>query len=170
MTDEHSQDEPDTDQPPRTPTLKIARQLARELVGVATVEVVGIKGGISVDVTPCNRDARAFGWADFSHELILQVGNYGGRWELGAGPEDVALLEDIARSVIAGRVREVFAPGRSAISVTLADGAVETEIGGKAPAGCLPLPFWQRWSRGIQYAPYRYDGASASLEDRSRLS
>ncbi|MEU6073934.1 hypothetical protein [Micromonospora sp. NPDC047074] len=155
MTDEHGRDEPDTDQPPRTPTLNIARQLARELVGVATVEIDGVEGGISISVTPRNPDARAFGWTDFSDELILQVGDHGGRWELEAGPEDVALLEDIARSVIADRVREVFAPGRSAISVTLADGAVETEIGGEAPAGCLPLPFWRRWSRGIQYAPYR---------------
>ncbi|MBQ1072616.1 hypothetical protein KBX06_05455 [Micromonospora sp. C31] len=152
---EHGHDEPDTDQLPRTPTLKFAKQLARELVGVATVEIDGIQGGTSVDVTPRNPHARAFGWMDFSQQLILQVGGYGGRWELDAGPEDVALLEGIARSVIAGRVREVFAPGRSAISVTLADGAVETEIGGEAPAGCLPLPFWRRWSRSVQYAPYR---------------
>ncbi|MFI1191859.1 hypothetical protein ACH4T9_01060 [Micromonospora sp. NPDC020750] len=146
---------PNTDEPSWTPTLNIARQLARELVGVATVEIVGIKGGISVDVTPRNPDAHAFGWTDFSDQLILQVGDYGGRWELGAGPEDVALLEDIARSVIAGRVRQVLAPGRSAISVMRADGTVETEVGGEAPAGCLPLPFWRRWSHSIQYAPYR---------------
>ncbi|MCW3838928.1 hypothetical protein ONA70_02310 [Micromonospora yasonensis] len=155
MTDEHGQDEPGTDQSPGTPTLKIARQLAKELAGVATVEVDRIEGGISVGVTPRNPDARAFGWTDFSDELILGVGDHGGRWELEAGPEDLALLEDIARSVIAGRVREVFAPGRSAVSVTLADGSVETEIGGEAPAGCLPLPFWRRWSRSVQYAPYR---------------
>ncbi|MFE9202525.1 hypothetical protein [Micromonospora sp. NPDC007230] len=155
MTDEHGHDEPDPNQLPRTPTLKIARQLAQELAGVATVEVDTIEGRISVAVTPRNPDARAFGWTDFSDELILGVGDYGGRWELEAGPEDVALLEDIARSVIAGRVREVFAPGRSAVSVTLADGSVETEIGGEAPAGCLPLPFWRRWSRSVQYAPYR---------------
>ncbi|MFU8872298.1 hypothetical protein [Micromonospora sp. SL4-19] len=155
MTDERGLDEPDTDQPPRTPTLKVARQLAKELAGVATVEVDRVKGGISVSITPSNPDARAFGWTDFSDELILGVGDYGGRWELEAGPEDVALLEDIARSVIAGRVREVFAAGRSAVSVTLANGSVETEIGGEVPAGCLPLPFWRRWSRSVQYAPYR---------------
>ncbi|MFF3867582.1 hypothetical protein [Micromonospora sp. NPDC001898] len=146
---------PDTVEPPRTPTLKIARQLARELVGVATVDIDGIQAGISVNVIPRNPDARAFGWTDFSDQLILQVGDYGGRWELETGPEDLALLEDIARSVIAGRVREVLAPGRSAISVMLADGAVETEVGGEAPVGCLPLPFWRRWSHSIQYAPYR---------------
>lgn len=155
VTDEHSHDEPDNEQPPRTPTLKIARQLAQELAGVATVEINTINGGMSVGVTPRNPDARAFGWTDFSDELVLEVGDYGGRWELKAVPEDIALLEDIARSVIAGRVREVFAPGRSAISVTLASGSVETEIGGEAPAGCLPLPFWRRWSRSTQYAPYR---------------
>ncbi|SDZ39634.1 hypothetical protein SAMN05444365_1135 [Micromonospora pattaloongensis] len=121
---------------------------------MATVKVDGVEGGISVSVTPRNPDARAFGWTDFSDELILEVGDYGGRWELEAGPEDVALLEDIVRSVIAGRVREVFAPGRSSVSVTLADASVETEIGGRGPTGCLPLPFWRRWSRSVQYAPY----------------
>ncbi|MEV4134590.1 hypothetical protein AB0J72_20765 [Dactylosporangium sp. NPDC049742] len=155
MTDEHGQDEPDTDQPPRTPTLQVARQLAQELAGVATVEVDRFLGGISVGITPSRPDACAFGWMDFSDGLILQVGDYGGRWELDAGPEDFALLEDIARSVIAGRVREVFAPGRSAVSVTLADGSVETEIGNEVPAGCLPLPFWRRWSPSVQYAAYR---------------
>ncbi|MEU9824991.1 hypothetical protein [Micromonospora chersina] len=155
MTNEHGHDGPDTNQLPRTPTLHFARQLAKELAGAATVEVDSIEGGISVDVTPRNPNARAFGWTDFSEELILGVGDYGGRWELEAGPEDVALLEDIARSVVAGRVREVSAPGRSAVSVTLADGSVETEIGGEAPAGCLPLPFWRRWSRSVQYAPYK---------------
>jgi hypothetical protein len=155
VTDEHGQDEPDISQPPRAPTLEIARQLAKELAGVGEVEVDDIEGGISVSVTPHNPDARAFGWTDFSYGLILGVGDHGGRWELEVGPEDIALLEDIARSVIAGRVREVLAPGRSAVSVRLADGSVETEIGGEAPAGCLPLPFWRRWSRSVQYAPYR---------------
>ncbi|SCL55782.1 hypothetical protein GA0070608_1544 [Micromonospora peucetia] len=154
VTDEHGQGAPDTDEPSRTPTLRIARQLSEELFGAATVGIAGVKGGISVTVTPHNPDARAFGWADFSDQLVLAVGDHGGRWELDAAPEDVALLEDIARSVIAGRVREVFAPGRSAVSVTLADGSVETEIGGEAPTGCLPLPFWRRWSRSVQYAPY----------------
>lgn len=154
MTDERGQDEPSS-QPPRTPTLKVARQLAKELAGAATVEVNSIEGGILVNVTPSNPDARAFGWTDFSEEIVLAVGDYGGRWELEAGPEDLALLEDIARSVIAGRVREVFAPGRSAVSIMLADGSVETEIGGDVPVGCLPLPFWRRWSRSVHYAPYR---------------
>lgn len=128
--------------------------MARELAGAAAVRVDNIEGGITVGVAPRNPRARAFGWTDFSGDIIVGIGDHGGRWELGAGPEDVALLHDIARSVIAGRVSEVFAPGRSAVSVTLADGSVETEIGGEAPMGCLPLPFWRRWSRSIHYAPY----------------
>lgn len=154
MTQEQGQDEPHTEQPSRTPTLTFARHLAKELAGVATVKVDDIEGGITVGVTPRKPDARAFGWTNFSDDIIMGIGDHGGRWELGAGPEDVALLRDIARSVIAGRVSEVFAPGRSAVSVTLADGSVETEIGGEAPIGCLPLPFWRRWSRTIHYAPY----------------
>ncbi|MGC5309241.1 hypothetical protein [Micromonospora zamorensis] len=154
MTNKQGKDETHTGEPTWTPTLEFARHLAKELAGVATVQVDDIEGGITVGVTPRNPNTRAFGWTDFSSEIVMAIGDHGGRWELGAGPEDVALLQDIARSVIAGRVREVFAPGRSAVSVTLADGSVETEIGGEAPIGCLPLPFWRRWSRTIHYGPY----------------
>jgi hypothetical protein len=151
--EEHTKARAGPDRQP--PTLEFARRLARELQGVATVEIEDIEGGRSVSVTPTNPNACAFVWADFSDGLVIQVGEYGGRWELEAAPEDVALLEDIARSVIAGRVREVRAPVRSAVSVRLADGSLDTEIGSDAPVGCLPLPFWRRWSRSIQYAPYR---------------
>ena len=125
---------------------------------MATVKVDNIEGGITVGVTPRNPDARAFGWTDFPDEMILGIGDHGGRWELGAGAEDVALLRDIARSVIAGRVREVFAPGRSAVSVTLADGSVETEVGGEAldrlPAATLLAALVpQRPPRPVQHKP-----------------
>ena len=72
-----------------------------------------------------------------------------------AAPEGLAFLEDVARSVIAGRVREVMARGRSRVAVTLADGSAETETGYEGLAGCLPLPLWRRWSRAVQYAAYR---------------
>ncbi|HWH01064.1 MAG TPA: hypothetical protein VNV66_17525 [Pilimelia sp.] len=156
MSDEHAQEQPDSDQRRvEPPTLELARRLVRELAGAATVEIDSIEGGISVTVTPTNPRARAFGWADFSDELVMQVGDYGGRWQLEAAAGDVALLEDIARSVIAGRVREVLAPGRSAVSVRLADGSVQTETGSEAPVGCIPMPFWRCWSRSVQYTPYR---------------
>lgn len=139
---------------------------------MANVEVDNIEGGITVGVTPRNPDARAFGWTDFPDEIILGIGDHGARWDLGAGPEDVALLQDIARSVIAGRVREVFAPGRSAVSVTLVDGSIETEIGGKAPIGCLPLPFWRRWSRSVHFLYFPPDAglvrARGARADRDR--
>lgn len=155
---EHGEEESETGERPQAQTLGLARQLATELADVATVQIDSIEGGITVTVTPHNSNARAFMWADFSDEMVLQVGDFGGRWELEAVPEDIALFEDIVRSVIAGRVREVFALDRSAVSVTLADGSVATEIGGEAPLGCLPLPFWRRWSRSIQYAPYEPGG------------
>lgn len=150
---EHTADEPGARGP--APTRELARRLAGELAGVATVGIADIDGGIAVTITPANARARDFGWADFTEEIVLKVGDLGGRWQLAGAPDDLAYLEDVARSVIAGRVREVLAPGRSRISVTLADRTVETETGYDMPAGCLPLPFWPRWSRTIQYEPYR---------------
>jgi hypothetical protein len=155
VSDHYSRDGFNSDQPPPSPSLQLAKQLAQELVGTATVEIDNVEIGIVVTVTPTNPHGRRFGWMDFAGQLVVEVGDYGGRWELEARPEDLAFLEDIARSVIAGRVREVFALGRSSVSVTLADGSVATETGYQAPAGCLPLPFWRRWSRSVRYAPYR---------------
>ena len=92
---------------------------------------------------------------DFGDEIVVEVGQFGGRWEIGAEEEDLAFLEDLVRSVIAGRVSEVFAVGRSRVVVTLAEGTQAVETGYDGPAGCLPLPLWPRWSRKIQYLPYQ---------------
>jgi hypothetical protein len=88
-------------------------------------------------------------------ELIVQAGNNGGRWELDRSVADAVLVESIAKAVIAGRVVETSAPGRSHVEVTLADGSSESETGYE---GCLaalvPLPGWKHWGRKVRYAPY----------------
>jgi hypothetical protein len=157
VSDGDPHDVPGVDRLQGHATLGLATQLARELTDVADVGIERLHSGLSVTITPANPRARAFGWADFSdsEEIFLQVGEYGGRWELRPVPEDLTFLADVAWSVIAGRVREIFARGRSLVTVTMPDGSVETEVGHEGLTGCLPLPFWRRWSRSVQYAPYR---------------
>jgi hypothetical protein len=135
-------------------SLRFARTLSGELAGAAKVTITEISPGISVDVLPRRAAARSVGWADFGSEVVVQVGEFGGRWVIGGDDEDLAFLEDLVRSVIAGRVSEVFAVARSRVVVTLADGSREAETGYAGLAGCLPLPLWLRWSRKIQYLPY----------------
>lgn len=93
---------------------------------------------------------------DFGFEVVLGVeGGLGGRWELECSHADVDMLEAIVRSIVDGRVREVRAPGRSCVTVSLGDGRDLRETGGVAPTGCLPMPFWKRWGHRIDYQPYR---------------
>ncbi|MBF9131271.1 hypothetical protein I0C86_20230 [Plantactinospora sp. S1510] len=140
---------------PQAPaTLDLATQLAYELAGTAEVEIERLRWGVGVTVTPTNPDARGFAWSEFAEEIVLQVGEYGGRWELRPVREDLDFLGNVARSVVAGRVREVFARGRSLVEVAMPDGSVEAETGYEGLSGCLPLPLWRRWSRSVQYAPY----------------
>lgn len=63
-------------------------------------------------------------------------------------------IEDIVRSVIAGRVAEVRVANRSRVTVTLANGTLAVETGADGLSGCLPIPFWPRWGKRIEYAAY----------------
>jgi len=138
-----------------TRSLGFASALVDELADVAEVSVDQAGWGVNVAVLPRRPGARSVGWADLGSEIILQVGEYGGRWELGSEDEDLLLLEAIVRSVVAGRVTEILAPGRSRVTVFLPDGQRQVETGYEAPVGCIPLPLWPRWSRTIRYPPYR---------------
>jgi hypothetical protein len=136
------------------PTLGLAWRLAVELADTATVTTDEIASGVSVSVMARNPKALSFGWTDFQDEIIFGAGEFGGRWELDGSVECVALVESLARAVIAGRVRETLALGRSRVEVLLSDGTVKRETGWMAPQGCLPLPFWPRWARTVQYEPF----------------
>jgi hypothetical protein len=131
-----------------------AEELEQQLGPAARVE----RGGTfadEVDLLPARRDALAVSWIDFGgdDELHLYAGTQG-RWELDRTLEDVAFVQDVVSAIVAGRVREVLAPGRARIMVTMADGTTVHEIGGEAPVGCLPLPGWRWWGREVRYAPY----------------
>lgn len=136
-----------------------AAELERSLGDVASVErSTGVLGHAEVRMTPARPDALGVIWLEGVDEVIVEtLSGPGGRWELGTANEDIELVEGIVRSIIAGRVSEVFGPGRSRVTVTLADGTSHSELGLTAPAGCLPLPFWTRWGRRVHYTPYRAD-------------
>jgi hypothetical protein len=148
MTHPHPQDIP-------APTLGLATRLADELDAAADVKIDRLPDALLVTITPFNRDACGFSWSDSPGDISLEVGHEGGRWLLSAEAEDLAFLANVARSIIDGRVSEVRARARSCVTVVMPDGSSETETGYEGLAGCLPLPFWRRWSRNVQYAPYR---------------
>ena len=137
------------------PSLPLARRLAVELDGAAETEISRTGSGLTVRVTPYRTAARAIEWTDFGDEIIVQVGDIGGRWELSAEAADLAFMQDLVMSVVAGRVSEVFAYRRSRVTVTFPDGSAEAETGYDGLTACLPLPLWPRWSRTTRYLPYR---------------
>jgi hypothetical protein len=137
------------------PSLPLACRLAVELDGAAETEISRTGFGLMVRVTPHRAGARAIEWIDFGDEIIVQVGDIGGRWELAAEAADLAFMQDLVMSVVAGRVAEVFAYRRSRVTVTLRDGSAEVETGYEGMAACLRFPLWPRWSRTTRYLPYR---------------
>jgi hypothetical protein len=132
--------------------------LRDELGDRATVHRQLLDGGriSALEITPTNPDSLRLTWLKMVNELMFQAGHNGGRWELDRTQADVAFIESLARSVIAGRAVETYGPGRSHVAVTLADGSVKSETGydGCLPA-LIPLPGWKHWGRKVHYEPYR---------------
>jgi hypothetical protein len=132
----------------------LANDLERTL-GASAVVVRQQPGGRDVVVTPVRRDALGVSWFDTGEELQVETANgLGGCWELGRDEEDAAFLDNIVRSVVAGRVLEVSAGDRSRVEVTLADGSVAVQTGRVGLRSLLPKPGWKRSSERVQYAPY----------------
>jgi hypothetical protein len=137
--------------------------IARRLLDLATSVEQSLGSAVRVErrelfcgevrLLPARPDAMSVSWIDFGDELGLYAGTRGW-WELGRDLADVAFVEDVVRSIVAGRVEEVLAPGRSRLVVTMPDGSRTADTGADAPIGCLPLPWWPRWGRRVSYAPY----------------
>jgi hypothetical protein len=72
------------------PSLPLARRLAADLADAAETEISRPGPGLTVRVTPHRTGARPIDWTDFGDEIIVQVGDIGGRWELGPAPDDLA--------------------------------------------------------------------------------
>ncbi|RYJ02858.1 MAG: hypothetical protein EON52_18785 [Actinomycetales bacterium] len=132
---------------------------ARELVGDSATVTREDPGSdvpwtlLLLRVSPANPGARSFDVVQLGDELVVQIGEVGGRWGLTVdadGTEFALLLLD---ACIAGRVHERFAPGRSAVTVWLANGETFTETGYEFPH-FYPIPGWRHLGRRVAYEPY----------------
>lgn len=109
-------------------------------------------GGFSLEPEEGCCPAYVMSWGD---QLIFGVGSGGCRWELATAQEDLDFIDAVLQAVTAGRVSEVFGPGRSQVTVDLLDGTTAQTSQGDAPIGCLPVPFWtRRKRRRTQYLHY----------------
>jgi len=86
----------------------------------------------------------------------VSVGHPGGRWELDYTDHDLSFARDVMTAVIDGRLSERTAFARSAVTITLPDGATHTEVGYDSCLGALvPQPRWRTHGTLIRPAPYR---------------
>lgn len=135
-----------------------ADRIENDLAGSATVTRETLKDLDirAVDIEPRTPRATQVGWLDMVDELQVAVGGRGpgGRWELGRTAVDVRFVEDVVTAAIRGDVLQVLGRGRSRVEVTMPDGEVVVATTFEAPGGCLPIPGWVRFGRGVQYAPY----------------
>ncbi len=133
---------------------RLAADIESQLGDAVAIHREDILGG-SWTLRPVNARSLGVSWIDLGLDLQVETASgLGGRFELERAQTDVAFIEDIVWSVVAGRVEEVFAPGRSQVSIVLSDGTRVREIGGDAPMGCLPLIGWRWWGSRVRYEPY----------------
>jgi hypothetical protein len=112
----------------------------RELIADDRITAMSIKPG--------RRDALPVHWMEMGDdELIVQAGQIGGRWKLDFSLDGVDFIEDVTRSVIAGRVAETFPWRRSRVESALTDGQIARETGGEGLLSLIPLPGWTRLGR-----------------------
>jgi hypothetical protein len=136
---------------------QLAETLSEELGD--SVSVSWDSAGPYIETTrfaPTNSKALPISWVDFGDQLDVWAGHNGGWWEdVGRDLSALDFVEDLTRSVMAGRVSETYGFRRSRVEVTLADGTSASETGSAGLRGCLPQPLWRRRGRRIQYEPYR---------------
>lgn len=108
-------------------------------------------GFVTLSVAPRNPKARPIWLCYLGDEIIIEAGNFGGRWELQRTREDVAFLIDLVQSITVGRVRETLGPKRSRLDVTLADGSTVAETG---YSSVVPRPGWRRRGPTVEYESF----------------
>jgi hypothetical protein len=136
---------------------RLADDLETALGDSAVVQCADLRhsdaGAVQTTVIPVRQDALSVTWLDFGNGLQVEAGHNGGRWELSRDLDAVTFIENVARSVVAGRAVEIFGPRRSRVEVTFPDGTVAAETGSQGLV--LPLRGWRKRGRRVGYAPYR---------------
>lgn len=80
-------------------------------------------------------------------QLLLSYGDGRARWELDWTDEDVQFVKDVVRAVCTGNSKEVQAPGRIHVEVSLPDGSTVETSTYEFPVGLIPLPGCKRWGK-----------------------
>lgn len=115
----------------------LADELERDLGPAVRVERDPLRR--SVTLTPARQDALGVTWTDFGTELQVDTASgFGGRFELSRTDEDVDFVEAVVRSVVAGRVVEIFARDRSRLSTRCQTGHARSRRVIRGFAGACP--------------------------------
>ena len=93
------------------------------------------------------------GWSDAGGEIEVVVGDHGWR-RIGREPLDPELLRVVCDAVVGGDGHQVCAPGRALLTLTPSGRPAIRLTVRTGWTGLVPLPFWTRWGRRTQYAPY----------------
>lgn len=80
-------------------------------------------------------------------ELLLSYGDGRARWELDWTDEDVKFVKDAVRAVCTGNSKEVHAPGRIHVEVSMPDGSTVKTSTYEFPVGLFPLRGWKKHGR-----------------------
>ena len=132
---------------------------AREMVGESVTVTREDPGSdvpwtlLMLTVEPLRSGARRFDVIQLGEELVVQIGEIGGRWELSTDADGLEFALLLLDACISGRVHERFAPRRSAVTVRLKNGETFTETG-LEPPHLYPIPGWRHLGRRVAYEPY----------------
>ena len=98
-------------------------------------------------------------------ELLLSYGDGRARWELDWTDEDVQFVKDVVRAVCTGNSKEVQAPGRIHVEVTLPDGSTVKTSTYEFPFGLVPLPGGRDGERRLSPTGSAQRGSRQTVDD-----
>ena len=159
-------DRGDDDEPPeRQDVISSHRlfvsQVASDLRAVvgnrASVDVEEHDEGASLAVVP--RDSRALAvWLVGARWIDVQIGNSQCRFQFESTVDGQSLAHAFLEAVTAGRVHEIHAPGRVAVSVELQDGSCHQTWAPSADGwwwlSLVPQPGWRLWGSRRHFRRY----------------
>jgi hypothetical protein len=123
----------------------------------ASVDVEEHDQGATLAVIP--HESRALSvWLVGARCIDIQIGESNCRFQLDNTADGHSLARAFLDAVITGRVHEIHAPGRVAVSVELEDGSRHQTWAPTANGwwwlSLIPQPGWLRWGTQRTFAPY----------------